>query len=431
MRALRDKRIILLVAGTYAYARLAGGRPPFFIFYLSACLWLACWIWTYYTGRSLSCLIRLDKTTVQKDEQLTVRVRLDNEALVSIPWLEVDVLVPSPLVRVDSPAQAASVPPAGSRILNLQITARRRGHYTVGPIRVSTGDPFGLYRLPREFQSRAAVTVYPKIWRLTGLPIPMNQPFGPVRIRQLAFEDPSNPAGIRPYRPGDSPRHIHWRTTARKGELMLKQYELQATTQLLLVVDLQAAVQRREGDRDTAETAIEVAASLANLGLERGFEVGLAGHGSLRHAVPLGRGQRTFAQIMETLTRVEADGGVALERVLHWESAFLPPHSGVVVITPHLDGPLADVILRLAGNHAVSLVVLRAESFGGNGDVDAQSRDALALTLAARRVTVYSVGAGDDLRTLQQLQINRSVALSPEQRRSAGAAGAGPQGVSR
>lgn len=403
MRALRDKRIILLVVGTFLYARFAGGRPPYFIFYLSTGLWLLCWAWTIYTGRSLGCLIRLDKTSVARDEQLTVRVRLDNEALISIPWLEVDVQA-SPLIRIDSPAQAASVPPAGSRILNLQLTARRRGHYTVGPIRVSTGDPFGLYRLSREFQSQAAVTVYPRVWHLTGLPIPLNQPFGPVRIRQLAFEDPSNPAGIRPYRPGDSPRHMHWRTTARKGELMLKQYELQATTQLMILVDLQAAVQPDDG----VETAIEIAASLANLGVVRGFEVGLAGYGAVRHAVPLGRGQRTFQQIMETLTRVEADGEVAMEKALQQESAYLPPHSGVVVITPALDGALADALLRLQSNHSVSLVLLRAETFGAAGPhLDTAGRDRLALLLAAHRVAVYTVAATDDLRRLADLQLSR------------------------
>ena len=408
MRALRDKRIVLLVIGTYIYARLAGGRPPFFIFYLSAALWLTCWAWSLYTARSLDCLIRLDRTTVRKDEHFTVRVRLDNEALLSIPWLEVDVQT-SPLVRVDSPAQATSVPPAGSRMLNLQLTARRRGHYTVGPIRVSTGDPFGLYRLAREFKSNATVTVYPRVWHLTGLPIPLNQPFGPARIRQLAFEDPSNPAGIRPYVAGDSPRHIHWRTTARKGDLMLKQYELQATTQLLIAMDLQAVVQRRDEENDTAETAIDIAASLANLGLERGFEVAVAGYGATRHAVALGRGQRTFQQIMETLTRVEADGNVALHKALQWESAYLPPHAGVAVITPQLDAALADVLLRLQGSHAVSLVLLKAETFGSDGPIPIASRDALALTLAAHGIGVYAVGAQDDLRRLQELQLARNL----------------------
>lgn len=363
-------------------------------------------------------MVAVESDRMEVGQSLSVKVRMDNDTFLPLPWVEVDDATPQHLVVTDMPRQATSVPLWGSRLLTFKLTAKRRGYYTVGPIRVTLGDAFGLFQGQREFRSRATVTVYPRVHRLEGLPVPLSQPFGPVRTREKAFEDPSNQAEIREYRPGDNPKHIHWKTSARMGELMLREYELNATTHMVLFPDLSFAanVQDQARELSSAETAVEVAASLAHLGLHRKIDVGLVCHAQERFSVASGRGQRTFHEILEVLARVEAQGALPIEQVLELEAAHLPARSTIVVVTSRLTARLAEVLIRLRSNNQVMLVLLDADSFappapmGAESEVAATSearteRTALTGLLAMRRVAVYLVSAQDDLRRLADLRL--------------------------
>jgi len=419
--SMRDWRLPALVVIGFGFARMAGGRLPYFLLYLSAALFLTAFLWTRHALRRTDCLIQVEKDRMEVGESLGVRVRLDNDTVLPLPWVEVDDATPQRLVVTDMPKQATSVPLLGSRVISFRLTARRRGHYAVGPIRVNLGDAFGLFQGWREFRSRATVTIYPRVHRIEGLSVPLSQPFGPVRTREKAFEDPSNQAGLREYRPGDNPRHIHWKTSARVGELMLREYELNATTPIMLFPDLAWAAQAGDvgaGEASTEEVIVEIAASLAAMGLRRRIDVGLVCHGQERFAVTPGHGQRTFHEILEVLARVEARGRLTMEQVLELETAHLPGKSTVIIITPRLSAKLSDQLVRLRTNHQVVLVLLRKETFGAPLDPVAPQPDneaaataesgylpSLTGLLALRKVPVYLVCADDDLRLLADLRL--------------------------
>lgn len=410
-----------LTVTALVFARMAGGRMPFFAFYLFFGLFVVAFFWTRHALRRTECLIQVESSRSEVGKSLSVKVRVDNEAFLPLPWVEVDDATPQHLVNTDIPHQATSVPLWGSRLVQFQLTAKRRGYYTVGPIRVTLGDGFGLFQAKQEHRSRATITVYPRVHRIEGLPVPLSQPFGPVRTREKAFEDPSNQAEIRKYRPGDNPRHIHWKTTARIGELMLREYELNATTQMVLFPDMHRAAQLRNGSLSTEETAVELAASLAELGLRRKVEVGLVAHAQERFAVAPARGQRSFHEILEVLARVEAVGSLPMEQVLEREAGHLSGKTTLVVITPLLTAGLADMLIRLRSNHQVMVVLLRRETFlpepaadpdgpGSQAALEAAaSREAPPETLTGlllmRHIAVYLVSATDDLRRLADLRL--------------------------
>jgi uncharacterized protein (DUF58 family) len=415
--SMRDWRLPALVGAALVFSRMSGGRLPYFIFYLSAGLLLVAFFWARHALRRTECVVSVESDRCEVGQSLWVKVRLDNDTFLPLPWVEVDDATPQHLVATDMPRQATSVPLWGSRLVTFRLTARRRGHYSVGPIRFTMGDAFGLFQGHREFSSRATVTVYPRVHRLEGLPVPLSQPFGPVRTREKAFEDPSNQAEIREYRPGDNPRHIHWKTSARMGQLMLKEYELNATTQMILVPDLFRGAQinrAAEGGPSTEETAVEIAASLADLGRRHKIDVGLICHGQERFAVRTGQGQRTFHEILEVLARVEANGFLPVEQALELEAAALPSRSTLVIITSSLTPRLAEVLIRLRANHQVMLVLLRRDTYLASpamAEVAATATepvvDLSALTglLALRKIAVYMVSADDDIRRLADLRL--------------------------
>ncbi|HEY8346093.1 MAG TPA: DUF58 domain-containing protein [Symbiobacteriaceae bacterium] len=383
---VRDWRLPALSGAAFLFARLSTGRLPYFLFYVITGILLLSLLWTWRILRGLTLRLQPARDRLEVGEDLDVLLEVNNRSLFPVPWLEVDDASASSLVHNPVPRQGTSLSPGDLEAIQWTVQARRRGHYRIGPVRVVAGDPFGLFQGEREVCSDQWVTVYPRIRPVEGFPVPLSQPYGPFRTRRQAFSDPAGLAGLRPYRPGDNPRHIHWKSSAHTGTLMLREFDPNAGTRVLLFPDLAAASYRRTAAEETVETVVEVTASLAAFCLHRQMECHLIAHAQERFETLPGRGKRALHDILEVLARVEAEGNLPMEKVLELETARLTGRCSITVISPLLVPRLADVLIELQRRHAVMLVLV--QSGVAPKAAPEESRE-LARLLAASGVHVY------------------------------------------
>ncbi|WPD19380.1 DUF58 domain-containing protein [Thermaerobacter composti] len=176
-----------------------------------------------------------------------------------------DPLQPAAAGRPSGPVLYRSLGPWGSLVWRQTLVVLRRGRYTLGPVTVELQEPLGIFRVRREAAAEAVLTVYPRVVPVDELAVLPRQPFGQQRVDTRAWQDPSSLADVRPFRPGDNPKHIHWKLSARLDELHVKEFELRATTDCFLFVDL----------GDPADGAVDadmpVAMALADGGEAGGF----------------------------------------------------------------------------------------------------------------------------------------------------------------
>ncbi len=161
-----------------------------------------------------------------------------------------------------------AVPPLAPQeelTLSRNLTAVKRGHYLLSAIRLAGGDPAGLFRRTRYFRLPGEVMIYPAITRLnganlqfpgSGLPSHDGRPLGHSGQGQEFF-------GLRPYRPGDEIRFIHWKGTAAKGELMIREFEANTVDRITVVLDTFDHAVGRDPRENNLEFLISAAASLA------------------------------------------------------------------------------------------------------------------------------------------------------------------------
>lgn len=400
---LRDWRLLLLIIAALIFAWLAGGRLPYFLLWLGLGVTGGALYWTAYGLRKVMGEWRISRQEASVGEPVELTLRLENEGILPLPWLELDDETPSDLVASDAPQQATHIPLLGSRILRFTVRPKRRGFYQLGPVRLRLGDGLGLAQGERVIGSPLRLTVYPRIVPIESLDLALGLPFGPVRTRERAFEDPANPSEIRPYRPGDNPRQIHWKTTARRGELMLREYELNAAASLLILPDLQ------EGAPVLAsELGIELGASLAAWGMRQKIEVGLVSHGAERLIVQPSRGERSYREVLESLTRAEASGLLPLSRVLEQEAAIFGARATLAVITPKIDHKLVDVLFRLRPRHPIMLFWIESGL-----EETKESYEMLSL-LARKRIAIFALPLEADLRQLSQYRLHLSEGVSAQ-----------------
>jgi uncharacterized protein (DUF58 family) len=215
-------------------------------------------------------------------------------------------------------------------------------------------------------------------------------------MRHRTHYTTTNASGIREYVAGDAFNRIHWPTTARTGRLMVKEFELDPTSDVWIMLDLQKRAHVGSGDDSTEEVAVSISASLAKHFLDVNRAVGLIAQGQDRNpplVLPSDRGNRQLLKVLEELVLVHAESRMTLEELLVAEGSRFGRNTTVIAVTPSLDEGWI-VALRTLASHGVRAVavLLEASTFGR-----AESSIFTVGNLAAAGIPTYLVKHGEPL----------------------------------
>src|SRR5690606_24368046 len=295
---------------------------------------------------------RLSPARVPAGSEARVHLRMDNVSRLPTGLLMLQdrvpyVLGPRPRFVLDR------VEAGGRREVSYRVRSDLRGRYPLGPLQLRLSDPFGMCELTRSFSTYDTLTVVPRVEPLPPVRLSGEaRGYGDGRLRALALagEDDVIPRG---YRYGDDLRRVHWRSTARYGELMVRREEQPQRARCTVLLDTRAIAYEGAGPDSAFEWAVSGAASVLVHMLERGFSVRLLT--DTGNAVP-GEGSDGFAGagqesadaaglMMDTLAVVDHSDGAGLSRaydVLRGGNEGLP-----VAVLGGLDAEQAAVGARM------------------------------------------------------------------------------------
>src|ERR1022692_745912 len=209
----------------------------------------------------LRCERHIIPPRVAPGQPAKVAVRLENVSRISTGLLLAEETIPYSLGA--RPRYVLNgIERGGAREVSYQLRSDLRGKFVVGPMRVRIADVFGLVELTANFATQNTLTVTPKIVPLTSASVTgswSSDGEGRTRMTAAAGDDDIAP---RAYRDGDELRRVHWRSTARYGELMVRREEQQWHNRALLLIDARRRAYTGSGPGSSFEFAISAAASI-------------------------------------------------------------------------------------------------------------------------------------------------------------------------
>lgn len=342
--------------------------------------------------------------TAFEGEEIEVKVSLVNEGWTSRFMVEaIDCLPAAAPLEREPLVFAGRIAGHTRRDFDYRLSCYKRGLYAVGPLRLRSAYPLGIAWAEREAAgSLPSLVVYPAMFDVGSFPLMAAGTFTTCGMEAMDRAGGSDDFfGTREYRQGDSLRHIHWPSTARLGQLIVKEYEVRASTEMTMLLDLHREADIGEERESTLEYAVRIAASLARYALERGHTVQCAGFGTADCLVPPGKGVHHLPQVLDALARVAADGRLPYHEAIAQSAGLLRDGSTAVLFlagTRSLEDYLYPFGLLQAKRVRMVGIWLDAAGFAGKGTVGQPDRDPLVQELVGRGATVYVVRKGDDLR---------------------------------
>jgi len=200
------------------------------------------------------------------------------------------------------------------RKVGYQIRSEVRGRFDVGPMTVRVADPFGLVELGRSFQTTTSFTVTPRTVALTPITLPGTATAsGDSRPRSFVGGSAED-VTVREYRRGDELRRVHWRSSARVGQLMVRREEQPWQARATVFLDNRLQAHRGRGTASSFETAVVVAASVAVHLTHRGYAVRLVtSSGQVTGAWHAREGRADAAALLEALALVQSSALPAVD----------------------------------------------------------------------------------------------------------------------
>ncbi|MFO0805958.1 MAG: DUF58 domain-containing protein [Gemmataceae bacterium] len=212
---------------------------------------------------------RCDNEPREVGDTLEVEITLQNTGPLPILWVLVEDLLPDRSFRRSrfsvkgKRIQVVKLRPKQTKPIRYKLTFEMRGYYPIGPTMLETGDVFGLHRRHRVVGEPVYVMVYPKVLPLPQYDFASQRPVGEVRLQNRLFEDVTRTAGVRQYQYGDPLNRIHWRATARTGELHSRVFEPTTLAGATLFVDFHADGYHARSEPFRSDLAVTAAASIA------------------------------------------------------------------------------------------------------------------------------------------------------------------------
>ena len=402
LRLLYRNHSLLLVLVAFGTLATLAAISGYWVFYRAAYvlgfLVPLCFAWARAHTRGLEVTVERASDRLQVGQEAEARIRLKSRSMWTKLWLEVEDETDMPGTQART---VVTLPAKGNRNWKVSMRCRRRGVYSAGPVRITTGDPFGLFKRTRSYGDKSPLIVLPQPEELPYFWAPAAQLPGEGVVRKRTHYVTPNAASIREYYPGDSYNRIHWRTTARLGRLMVKTFEMDPTSNIWLLLDLDGSVQQGSEDESTEEYGVRIAASLAYHFLNANRMLGLMMLGKETVILDPARGGQQYTRILESLAVAVAAGGTPLAQVLQEEGRRFGRHTTLIVITPSADEEWALSLHQLLQQGTrTSAVLLDPDSFAGTcgrlpGAVEGAS---LPIDeLLAGNVLTYVVPCGSDI----------------------------------
>lgn len=255
--------------------------------------------------------------------------------------------------------------PGETNRLNYRCLCPQRGRYDLGPMIAYFFDPLGLFYFKEIYPIYSETYVYPKTFNIRKFPT-LNKGSSPwmgVETSRVSGDDDEF-YGVREYRRGDPIKKIHWMASARKNQLIVKEFQRQSFFRATILFNLEKEDNFGEGKETVAEYTIKIVASIAQYLTHLGVSIEVISHAGETVHIPFNKGAEHLDEILKFLTIAQPESRVTLLELFEtFQRNILEDSSLIVVMTDKNKFFLPAVLSLGVRNVSIVPIILNCATF--------------------------------------------------------------------
>lgn len=386
------------------------GKAYFFnVGYMLLGVIILSYVWSWFSVRWISITRKTRARRAQVGRIFEETFIVKNRGIIPKLWIEIE--DQSDLPDHHASRVAPSLAIKGQYDWTIQTHCIARGEFRLGPMVLMSGDPFGLFTAQRFINATSRVVIYPTMVKLAHVDLPMGMLSGGEAQRQRSHYITTNAAGVRDYVMGDSINRVHWRTTARRDQLTVKEFEIDPLVDIWIFADFARTsiiqdpmLKRSESGYiipsgtstippSTEEYVAVVTASLARYFIDLERVLGFIAYTPQRAIHQPERGRRQLTHILETLAVAKSTSTYTLAQMLVLEAQSFSRGTTLIIVTSSADNTwISEAMLLSKRGIKVLCVLIDASTFGS-----APSGEEMAAYLRLVKIPTLVVRRGDDI----------------------------------
>jgi Uncharacterized conserved protein (some members contain a von Willebrand factor type A (vWA) domain) len=382
------KSVIFIVLASLIFAFIWGGKIALFTFYMVVIAIGISYLWTRAIIKRLDFSQRSMTEFAYVGDEVEIKTMVFNESFLPVPCVEVKNEMTGFITGRAANNNIITLLPFDSRSIFDRIACKYRGFYTFGPIDITVSDIFGLFTWNRQVKCDGKLSVFPRVVKLNRFNVRPMQTFGTITTKQRANEDYSSISDIRKYYPGDSYKRIHWKVSARKGSIHVKNFDMSGSTEAYIFLNLYRGDYADIYRADMEEKSVECATAIIYFMLSKNINTGFYASGE-KLVYTRSRDLNEFKKFMEELIRVKSNGIIPMENLLESKARLIPRGSSIILITPRLSSGLVEKIVGLKETgYDVIIVYIAVEDLSEEHE----------KIIGHYGIKLCKVGLGDDIK---------------------------------
>ncbi|WP_368297797.1 DUF58 domain-containing protein [Cytobacillus firmus] len=356
--------LFLLILFTFSYAMFQGGFVSWFLFYSFVPFALYALGLSFYSLNGIKVERNLPKTEYNAGEQAVITLRISRESAFPLLYLVIEDEMSEQLLHARKSNEAKRfLFPGFQKEMSIQykINSLPRGEHFFASVRFKTGDLLGLIEKERQAPAESRMIVYPAYEEMIYKPMAHHYDQGMTASKERVQRDTSMAIGIREYQPGDRFSWINWKASAKRNDIMTKEFEQRQSHDVYILMDC--------APDSRFEAIVSFTASIVRAILRKGAQVGFLTSAAARTAFPIRGGEAHQLQLFHHLAKIRDDSAASVGRVLEAEHFLLQQNSQLMIVTAQLTKALIEKAgFFTSKNGTLTIFLIKNELESPSGD---------------------------------------------------------------
>jgi len=365
---------LLLFLLSFIFVYFFGGKIPYMIFYLVITLPIVSFLYVLFVYYRFKYVQEIDKNIILKGDKITIKFMVANEDYLLYPYIKVAFACVESTLTKELETVEFSLLPLKRKDFSFECDCSYRGTFEIGVKYIEFEDFLGIFKLVYKNKKPNKITVYPEIIPIEQFKLNTDYMSESQSMLSSRYDDLSTIVGFNAYSYGDSLKKIHWKLTAKTGELVVKKYQSTSETSTIIVLDLETNPYSYEQNIVIEDRVIESALAVIHYCLNKWIPIKLLYYDNGEIKITDAKNALSFDDIYASLASIGFNQEMPVSDILEAYLSDSVFKTNIILVTSNLNYDLYNQIHKaLSSGYEVEVVYISPEEVTGVADSDANS----------------------------------------------------------